>query len=89
VPRTAKPFFIHVVHRPPGVMGHMAAPKLPSQKGRVQSRRARDSTGAHLIKEARTGAVRHVVTPEPTSAERCDLKLQLTWQHVNTHCYLS
>jgi hypothetical protein len=27
--------------------------------------------------------VRHVVAPEPTSTGRYDLKLQLTWQHVD------
>jgi hypothetical protein len=30
VPRAVKPFFILVVHSPPGVMGHVAAPELPS-----------------------------------------------------------
>jgi hypothetical protein len=31
----------------------------------------------------RSGAARHVVPPEPTSAERCGLKLQLAWQRVD------
>jgi hypothetical protein len=30
VPRAVKPFFILVVHSPPGVMGHVAAPELLS-----------------------------------------------------------
>jgi hypothetical protein len=39
----------------------------------------RVSTGAHLSKEARSEAMGHVVAPEPTSARRCGLKLQLMW----------
>jgi hypothetical protein len=34
VPRAAKPFFIHVVHSPPGAMGHVAAPELTSTRRR-------------------------------------------------------
>jgi hypothetical protein len=49
VPRAAKSFFIPVVHSPPGAVGHMKAPKLPSQEGRALSRRTRDSTGAPLL----------------------------------------
>jgi hypothetical protein len=37
----------------------------------------RGSTGAHLSNEVRFGAVGHVAAPEPTSAGRCNLKLQL------------
>jgi hypothetical protein len=48
VPRAAKPFFIPVVHSPPGAMGHVATLELPSQEGRAQSRETRDSTGAPL-----------------------------------------
>jgi hypothetical protein len=33
--------------------------------------------------EVRSRAAGHVVAPEPTSAGRCGLKLQLTWQHVD------
>jgi hypothetical protein len=47
-PRAARPFFIRVVHRPPGVVGHMTAPELPSQEGRTLSRGARDSTEAPI-----------------------------------------
>jgi hypothetical protein len=46
--RVAKTFFIPVVHSPPGVVGHMPAPKLPSQEGRAPSRGAYGSTGAPL-----------------------------------------
>jgi hypothetical protein len=56
VPRAAKPFFIHVVHSPPGAVGHVAAPELPSQEGRAQSRGTRGSTGAHLSNEVRSRA---------------------------------
>jgi hypothetical protein len=41
------------------------------------------STGAHLSKEVRSGAAGHVAAPEPTSAGRCGLKLQLAWQRLN------
>jgi hypothetical protein len=34
VPRAAKPFIIHVVHSPPGAVGHVAAPELPSARRR-------------------------------------------------------
>jgi hypothetical protein len=46
VPRAPKPFFIHVVHSPPGAVGHVAALELPSQEGRTLSRGICDSTGA-------------------------------------------
>jgi hypothetical protein len=45
----------------------------------------RGSIRAHLSKEVRSGAAGHVVAPEPTSAGRCGLKLQLAWQRVNAH----
>jgi hypothetical protein len=48
VPRAAKPFFIPVVHSPPGAVGHVAAPELPSQEGKAPSRGTRGSTGAPL-----------------------------------------
>jgi hypothetical protein len=48
VPRTAKHFFIHVVHNPPGAVGHVAAPELPSQEGRALSCVTRGSTEAPL-----------------------------------------
>jgi hypothetical protein len=48
MPRAAKPFFISVVHSPPGAVGHVAAPELPSQEGRALSRGTRGSIGAPL-----------------------------------------
>jgi hypothetical protein len=47
-------------------------------------RGTRVSTRAHLSKEVRSVAVRHVVVPKPTCVGSCDPKLQLTWQHVYT-----
>jgi hypothetical protein len=100
MPMAAKPFFIPVVHSPPGAVGHVAAPELlshegraqsrgtraapelPSQEGRAQSHGTRGSAGAHLSKEARSGATEHMMAPEPTSAGRCGPKLQLMWQYV-------
>jgi hypothetical protein len=70
VPKAAKHFFIHVVHGPPGAVGHVAAPELPSQEGRVQSHGTHGSTKAHLSKEVRYRTVGHVAAPELTSARR-------------------
>jgi hypothetical protein len=50
----------------------------PQQGGEIQGRETRDSAGAHLSKEARSGAVGHVTAPKPTSVGRCGLKLQYT-----------
>jgi hypothetical protein len=49
-------------------MGHVAAPELSSQEGRAQCHGTRGSTGAHLIKEASSGAEGHVAASELTSA---------------------
>jgi hypothetical protein len=49
----------------------------------------RGNTEAHLSKEVSSGAAGHVTAQEPTSAGRCGLKLQLTWQRVDArhaHC---
>jgi hypothetical protein len=48
VPRAAKPFFILVAQSPLGAVGHVAAPELPSQQGRVSSRGTRGRIGAPL-----------------------------------------
>jgi hypothetical protein len=66
VPRTAKPLFIPMVHSPPEAVRHVTAPELPYQKSRAPSRKTRGSTGAHLIKEARSGAKGHMTAPELT-----------------------
>jgi hypothetical protein len=49
------------------------------QGGEVRSHGPHGSTGAHLSEEVRSEAAGHVVAPEPTSAGRCGLKLQLVW----------
>jgi hypothetical protein len=51
-------------------MGHVAAPELPSEKGRAQSHETRDSVGTHLNKEAMSGAVEYVAAPELISIRR-------------------
>jgi hypothetical protein len=48
VRRAAKPFFIPVVHNPLGIVGHMAAPELPSQEGRAPSHGTHGNTRALL-----------------------------------------
>jgi hypothetical protein len=54
----------------PRAVGHVAAPELPSQEDRAQSHGICGSTGAHLVKEVRTGAKEHVAASELTSARR-------------------
>jgi hypothetical protein len=56
---------------------------LTQQGGEARGHGPRGSTGAHLSKEVRSGALEHVVAPEPTFAVRCGLKLHLTWQRVD------
>jgi hypothetical protein len=74
-----------VVHSPRGAVGHVAAPKLPSQGGRAQSHMTHGSVRAQLSKEARSGAVGHVVALEPTSSTgRCGPMLHHTWQRMDT-----
>jgi hypothetical protein len=70
VPRAARYFFISVVHSPLGAVGHVAASEFSSWGGRARSHGTRDSTRAHLVKEARSGAEGHVAAPELTSAMR-------------------
>jgi hypothetical protein len=79
--RAAKSFFIYVVHSPSGAMGHVVAPKPPSQEGRAPNRGTRDSTKAYLSKEVRSEAARHVAAPELTSSRRRGPKLRDMWQH--------
>jgi hypothetical protein len=55
------------------------------QGGEARGHEPRDSTGAHLSKEVRSRAAGHMTAPEPTSAGRCGLKLQLAWQRVDAH----
>jgi hypothetical protein len=45
----------------------------------------RGSTGAHLSKEVRSGAVGHVTAPKPTSTGRRGPKLQLMWQSMDAY----
>jgi hypothetical protein len=70
MPRAAKPFFIPVVHSPLWAVRHVAVLDLSSQGGRAQSHGTRDSTGAHLIREARYEVKGHVAALELTSARR-------------------
>jgi hypothetical protein len=81
MPKAAKPFFIPVVHSPPGAGGHMTTPELPSQEGRARCRGTHGSTGAHLSKEVRFRAEGHVATPELTSARRRGPGPRDMWQH--------
>jgi hypothetical protein len=62
-------------------MGHVAAPELPSQKGRASIHGTHGSTGAPLVKLARSGAEGHVAASELTSASRRGPGPRDTWQH--------
>jgi hypothetical protein len=53
------------------------------QGDEAQGHGPRGSTGAHLSKEARSGAMGHAVALKPTSVGRCGPKLQLTWQRMD------
>jgi hypothetical protein len=55
------------------------------QGGEVRGHKTCSSVRAHLSKEARSEAMGHMVAPEPTSAGRCGLKVQLTCQRVDGH----
>jgi hypothetical protein len=70
VTRAVKPFFIPVVHNPPGAVEYVVAPKLPSQEGRAQRWGTYGSAGSHLSKEVRSGAAGHMAAPDHTSARR-------------------
>jgi hypothetical protein len=53
VTRTAKSFFIPAVHGPSRAVGHVVAPELSSQEGKVPSRGTHGSTGAPLSRRQR------------------------------------
>jgi hypothetical protein len=72
-----------VRRRGPGPQDMWQHRSSPHQGGKVRSRGTCDNAGAHLSKEAISRAMGHVVASEPTSAGRCGLKLQLTWQRVD------
>jgi hypothetical protein len=63
----------------PRVVGQEAAPDLPSQEGRAWSHRTRGSTGAHIIKEARSRAEGHVAALKLTSTRRHGPGPRDTW----------
>jgi hypothetical protein len=52
----------------------------PQQGGEVRGHGTHGSTGAHLIKEARSEAAGHVAVPELTSSRRRGPELRGTWQ---------
>jgi hypothetical protein len=66
----ARSFFILTVHSPLGTVGYVAAPELCSREGRARSHGTCGSVGAHLDREARSGAEEHVAVPELNSARR-------------------
>jgi hypothetical protein len=103
VPEAARPFFIPTVHNPLGAVGYVTTSELSSRGGRGRSHGTRGSAGAHLDREARSGAEEHVAAPELNSARRRDLGpcgntgahldrkvrsgLQDTWRHRSSPRY--
>jgi hypothetical protein len=83
-PRVAMFFFVPIVHSPPGAMGHVASSELPSQEVRALSRGTRGSTGAHLSKEKRFGAIGHMAASKLTLARRQGSELRDTWRHQSS-----
>jgi hypothetical protein len=79
VPRTAKPFFILMVHSSLRAMGHVVAPELSHRGGRVWSHEAHDSARALSCGEAGSIAEGHVAVPELTSTVKRGLELRNTW----------
>jgi hypothetical protein len=79
VPGAARPFFILVVHNSLRGMGYVAAPELSSQGGKARSLGTHGSTGAHLVREARSEAEGHVAAPEITLSGRQGPELGDTW----------
>jgi hypothetical protein len=79
--RTAKPFFVPVVHSPLGAVGYVAAPELSSQRGRARTHGIRGSDRAHLGSEARSRAEECVTTSELNSAKRRGPGPRDMWQH--------
>jgi hypothetical protein len=64
VPGAARPFFIPVVHNPLGAVGYVKYRSSPLGEARPGPR---DSAGAHLGMEVRSGAEEHVAAPELSS----------------------
>jgi hypothetical protein len=62
----------------------MAASELSSQGGRARSYGTRGSVGAHLGREARSGAEERVVAPELNSARRRGSGPRAMWQHQSS-----
>jgi hypothetical protein len=85
VPRTARPFFIPVVHSPLEAVWYVVAPELSIRGGRARKHGTRGSTGAHLVREARSGAEGHMAAPELTLSGKQGLELRDTWQHRSSH----
>jgi hypothetical protein len=76
VPRAARPFFIPMVHSPLGPWGtwqHRSSPLGEVRPG------PRDSAGAHLGREVRSGAEEHVAASERTLAGRRGPELRNAW----------
>jgi hypothetical protein len=81
VPGAARHFFIPVVHSPLGAVGYVVALELSSRGGRARSLGTRGRVGAHLGREARSGAEEHVAASKLNSTRRRGPGPRDTWQH--------
>jgi hypothetical protein len=88
-PRKAEPRSVGHMAAPELLSSSRQGPELrdtwqcrssPQQVGEVRDRGTHGSTGAHLSKEARSGAAGHEAAPELTSARRQGPELRDTWQ---------
>jgi hypothetical protein len=77
--RLAVPELASAKRRGPGSWDTWQRQSSPQQGGEIRDRGTRDSTGAHLIKEARSRAEGHVAAPELTSARRRGSGPRDTW----------
>jgi hypothetical protein len=59
----------------------VVAPELSSRGGRTRSHETRGSAGAHLGREVRLGAEKHVTAPELNSVRRRGPGPWATWHH--------
>jgi hypothetical protein len=78
-------FFMLVTRGPQGTVGQVVAPEPSHWGGRVWSRRTHGSAGALSRREVESGAMTHVVAPEPSLAGRWGLEPLDTWQHRSPH----
>jgi hypothetical protein len=64
VPRTAKPFFIYVIHRPLVAVGDVTTPEFSPRRSRALNYGTCGSVRAHLDRRVMSKTEEHVTTTE-------------------------